>query len=110
MVPVGQRTGGGVRREILAKPLFLGRAGMTAAHLGAVGVEDHDVPGAQGVAVVALRGLPGGGSEIAKVAASPTGEVVMVARGRLGAALVAAPAGGITAAELAGRAGVVDIV
>src|SRR5215212_7384619 len=102
MVPVGQRTGGGVRREILAKPLFLGRAGMTAAHLGAVGVEDHDVPGAQGVAVVALRGLPGGGSEIAKVAARATGEVVVVASGRLGAALVAAPSRVVAVGELLG--------
>src|SRR5215212_1369490 len=110
VVPVGQRAGGGMGGEIVLEPGLLRRAHTTATGLGAVGVEDHDVPGAQGVAVVALRGLPGGGSEIAKVAARATGEVVMVARGRLGAALVAAPAGGITAAELAGRAGVVDIV
>ena len=68
------------------------------------------MPAAQLIAVVALRGLPGGRSEVAEVAAGPTGQVVVVARGRAGAALVAAPGRVIAVGELAGRAGVVDIV
>src|SRR5215208_6706688 len=108
MVPVGQGAGGGVRREILAQPLFLGRAGMTAAHLRTVGVEDHDMPGAQVVAVVTLRAISRRDVEVVKVAAGPAGQVIVVTNGRLGAALVSTPSRVVAVGELLGRAGVVD--
>src|SRR5215212_8539721 len=109
VVPVGQGAGGGMGGQIVLQPGLLWRASTTASRLGAVGVERHDVPAPQVIAVVALRGIAGG-SEVTEVAAGPTGEVVMVARGRLGAALVAASRGAIAGGELAGRAGVVDVV
>src|SRR5215213_976342 len=79
MVPVGQ---GAFRRmgfEVLAQPLFLRRSGMTAARLRAVGVEDHDVPGAQVVAVVPLLGVPPRRIEVAEVASCPAGQILVIA-------------------------------
>src|SRR5829696_7684871 len=94
MVPVGQGAGGGMRGQIGAQPLLLGGALVTAAHLRAVGVEDHDVPTPQLVAVVALLGIPRRRPEVAEVVGRLRSQVLVVANSGAGAVLVPAPTGG----------------
>src|SRR5215210_3116966 len=79
MVPVGQGAGRGMGFEVLAQPRLLRRAGTTPPDLGAVGVEDHDVPGSQLIAVVALLGIPRRRTKVAEVAAGSACQILVVA-------------------------------
>src|SRR5439155_7356022 len=88
-VPVGEGARRRVRREVGAEPLLLGRA---CAHVD-LGIQRHDVPAAEIVAVVALAGVAGGDAEVTEIARRPGLLVVMVARHRVSALAVAAPAG-----------------
>jgi hypothetical protein len=57
VMPVGQGAARGMGGQVLAKLRLLRRTGATAPRLVAVGVEDHDVPAPQFIAVEALRGI-----------------------------------------------------
>jgi hypothetical protein len=79
VVPVGDRAECVARRQVGREPLAL-RIGLVAtADLIAQAVEDHDVPVAQLVAVVALARLTSSGAEVGEVGARARGVVVMVA-------------------------------
>ena len=88
-MPVGEGALRRVRREVGAEPLLLGRA---CAHVD-LGVQRHDVPAAEIVAVVALAGVAGGDAEVTEIARRPGLLIVVVARHRVRALAVAAPAG-----------------
>src|SRR5207302_4886901 len=88
-VPVGEGALRRVRREVGAEPLLLGRA---CAHVD-LGVQRYDVPAAEIVAVVALAGVAGGDAEVTEIARRPGLLIVVVARHRVRALAVAAPAG-----------------
>jgi hypothetical protein len=60
MVPIGQRAGRAVGREVRLEPALLLRV-FFAAYFVAVAVEDDYVPGVYVVAVVALPGSPAAG-------------------------------------------------
>src|SRR5918992_5034416 len=68
-MPVRQRAGARVGREVRLEPPNLSRAGAARDHVAAVArVEDDHMPVAQVVAVVALAGVTRGGAEVAEVA------------------------------------------
>src|SRR5205823_12539317 len=76
-----------MRREISPEPLLLRRPG---AHVE-VAVQRDDVPGAEVEAVIALARLARRRTEVAEIARSSGGVVVVVAGNRPGAGLVPAP-------------------
>jgi hypothetical protein len=86
------------------------------SHLPAVAVEDHYVPAAAVVGVVALAAPPGPRPEVVEVGPGGRGHVVvlvvvlMVAQRRLGAVLVPAPGRVVAVAEVRGAASRVDVV
>src|SRR4051812_28488320 len=103
--------------EVLAQPLLLRGANATAPDLGAGGIEHHDVPAPEVIAVVA----PAGGAavrlqgrcrrtEVAEVAGGASRFIIVVAGDGARPSLEAAPAGVVTLGELLGRAGFVDEV
>src|SRR5215204_6444341 len=117
MVPIGQRTGSGMGGQVGAQPLPLGRTCPTPAGLAAVAVEHHDVPAPQVIAIVAPAGAAAVGvqrrgrrPEVAKVAGGSRGQVIVVAHGGTGAALVPAPARIVALGNLLGRTGLVGKV
>ena len=90
MMEVRQRASVRMRGEVVREPDLL-RAPGFAGHVAAIGVERDQVPWADVVAVVALRRITGGGTEIPEVAArahpavGPARRVVFViADGRVG--------------------------
>ena len=90
VVPVGQRAGRRMRRQIGAQPALLRRA---RAHVD-VGIDHHDVPRAQGVAVVADARIARRRAPVRVVARRARGRpvVVLVVPGRRARArLVPAP-------------------
>src|SRR5215213_5192139 len=110
MVPVGEGARGRVSSEIGAQPYLLGRAGAAATDLRAVGVDHHDMPGSQVVTVVALDGIAGRATEIAKVAGGASGPILMIPNRGAGAVLVATPARRVAGGELLRGPSLVDVV
>ncbi len=110
VVPHGDRAGGGMRREVLPQPLLLGRSRVAAADLRAVAVDHDQVPLAEVVAVVALRGIAGRRAEVVEVAAGVRRAVLVVADDRARARLEAAPGRAVAVGELPGRAVFVGVV
>src|SRR5207249_5063639 len=90
------------------QPLLLRRAG-GHGDAGAAAVQHDDVPGAEVVAVVALRRIAGGGAEVAEVPRGAGCLVIALPRGRLRAGLVPAP-GRVVALVLRRRAAVISVV
>src|SRR5438105_5399988 len=88
---IGERATLRARGEIGAQPLLLRRA----RGLREVAAKGDDVPVAQVVAVVALRRIAGGRTEVAEIAGGPGRAVLAVGGGRPGARLVPAPGGGV---------------
>ena len=82
VMPVGERAGPGVGGEVVGQPAELRRARAAAADVGAVGVEDDDVPGAEVVAVPALGAVARRRSEVVEVAGGAGGLILVVARRR----------------------------
>src|SRR5437879_10611070 len=98
---IGERATLRARGEIGAQPLLLRRA----RGLRDVAVKGDDVPVAQVVAVVALRRIARGRTEVAEIAGGPGRAVLVVAGDRPGARLVPAPGGGVAVgAPVAGPA------
>ncbi len=90
--------------------MLLRRARLAAAGSIAIAVDDHNVPGAQIVAVVALPGLAGRRAEISKITGGVLYAVLVVAKCGARARLVAAPGLLVTVGEVAvGPAGVNNI-
>ena len=96
MVVVGERALVRVGGEIGLQPCVLRRP----AGGGDVAVQHHHVPRAQLVAVVALAGFARGRAEVGEVPGGARGVVVVIARRRPGARLVAAPGRRVAAGEL----------
>ncbi len=107
MVPISEDIGLCVRSEVGPEPRHLGRAGAATADRRAVRIQDYDVPGADVVAVPALRRVPGARPEVPEIPSCPRRVVVVVACGRPGAVAVAAPGRPVTVTEL--HAGAVRI-
>src|SRR6185295_2563177 len=82
MMPVGEGASAGMSGEVRRQPLELRRAGSAAANIGAVRVEDDDVPGAELVAVIAPGPLAGGGTEIIEVTGGARRSILVIARRR----------------------------
>src|SRR6266511_2022884 len=84
LVPVRELAPAGRRGQVRAQPPLLCRSGLTPADLVALRVDDHDVPGTQGVGVVPPCGGAGRGAEVGEGSAGMRGEVLVVARRRRG--------------------------
>jgi hypothetical protein len=110
LVPVGQRASGGMRLQILLQPFFLRRAGAAAAGGPALGVEHHDVPRAQVVAVRAGLGIARGGAEIIEVGRSVAGIEIMIAGRWVRARFVTAPCRPVAILEFLRAAVGIDVV
>ncbi len=108
VVHVGADAIPGVLVQILLEPLVLLGAGAAAADLVAVAVQDHDVPGAQVVAVPPLQAGPGPAPEVVEVAGGVRHAVLVVAHGRPAAGVVAPPGRVVAAVEL--RSGAVVLL
>ena len=97
VVPVGQRAGSGIGREVGAEPQLLGRPGAAAADGRAVAVDRDQVPGADVEAVVPLGAiarrpaLNADAVEVVEVPPRARGLILVVAGGGAGDALVQAP-------------------
>ena len=83
---------------------------VAAADLRALGVQHHDVPGSEVVAVVAVRRRAGRGSEVGVVAGGIGRVVVVVPGGGPRARAVPSPGRAVAGVELGQRARVVDVV
>ena len=106
MVPVRDGAPRRMGGEVGAQPLLLGRPGSHGDRRAAA-VQYHHVPGAEVVAVITLRRIAGRGAEVAEVPRRAGGLVVAVARRRLRARLVPAPARHVARAVLGDGAVVV---
>src|SRR6266700_567348 len=95
-MPVGERAALGARGQIGLEPQLLGRAGGR----GDAGVQDHDVPGAEIVAVVALAALAGSAAEVVEVGGGARDPVFQVVVGGMRARFVAAPRGVVAVGEI----------
>src|SRR6266516_1105540 len=100
MVPVGKNARRGRSGEVGAQPLLLWGADPTATHLRAVRVQRDEVPRADVVAVVTLRGIARNGSKVLVVARGARGAVVVVPRHRPGQGFDPTPRGVVGADEL----------
>src|SRR5262249_1183595 len=67
LVKIGQLAGGGMRRQVSAKPFFLLRAGVAAANFLTFAVENGDMPSAELVAVVARGRIACSRAEVGKI-------------------------------------------
>ena len=103
---IGERATLRARGEIGAQPLFLRRA----RGLRDVAVEGDDVPVAQVVAVVALRGIARRRAEIAEVPRRAGRAVLVVAGDRPGARLVPAPRGVVAVGVIGARPAGIGVV
>src|SRR3989442_9225430 len=93
-MPVGQRTGGWMLRQIFPQPLLLLRPGSATAEARgtAVCVEYNDVPRAEVIAVITLAFRPRSGSPVLKVrGGSLRGSVLVIAQRRARPPLEAPP-------------------
>src|SRR3954454_9711343 len=109
VVPVGQRACRRMSVEVLAQPLLLRGANATAPDLGAGGIEHHDVPAPEVIAVVAPAGGAAIGiqrrgrcAEVAEVASGASSFIIVVAGDGARPSLEAAPAGVVTLGDLLG--------
>jgi len=91
LVPIGECTSDRMRGKISAKPLFLWRAGFTAADVFAFAVQNDDVPGAEIVAVVAGLWVARGSAKIIEIRRGCGRVKLMIAGRRARARLGAAP-------------------
>ncbi len=97
-----QNAGLGVRRQVRDEPVVL-RASRLGAHLGAIGVEDHDMPRPDVVRVVHPGRVGYRGAEVAVVTLRGRGAIVLViADDRLGDRLERAPGRVVAVGEVAG--------
>ena len=74
--------------EVLTQPASLWRVALAASDLGAVGVEDDDVPGTEVVAVVPRSAIAGGLPEIIEIRLGVPGRVLVIPRCRACALLL----------------------
>ena len=109
-VPVRELARAGMGGEIGAQPRLLRRPGPAAADLNAVRVQHVDVPAAEVVAVVALRGVAGERAEEAVVAGGVRRHVVVVPGRRLRGGLVDAPVRRVAVRVLVHGAALVRVV
>ena len=109
VVPVGDSTACRMGGEVGAQPLLLGRA-CGRGDARAAAVEHDDVPSAEVVAVVTLRGIARGGAEVAEIARGIGRLVVPVAGRRARARLLPPPVGVVTLLVLGERALVEGVV
>src|SRR3954463_2326314 len=100
--------------EVLAQPLLLRGANATAPDLGAGGIEHHDVPAPEVIAVVAPAGGAAVGiqrrrrrTEVAEVASGASRLIIVVAGNGARPSLELTPAGLVTLGELLRRTGFV---
>src|SRR5207244_9774127 len=94
------------RGEVGLEPLLLGRAGAVRD----VRVQGDDVPIAQVVAVIALRGVAGRRAEVAEIAGGAGRVVIVVARCRPGARFVPTPGRAVAVRVVGARAIGVGVV
>ena len=99
LVPVGHRAAFAAGREVGPQPLHLSGCRRYAEFA----VQGDDVPAAEIVAVITLRGVTRRGAEVAVVASRVGSQILVVARHRLGAGLVSSPGRGVAIGEVAGR-------
>src|SRR5579862_2260668 len=99
-MPVGDGAMRRMRSQIIAKPAFLRRSGVTAANLFAVAVKNDDVPCAKLVTVIAGPRITGSRAEVGKIGRRVLGVVLMIARRWTGAASEQTPGRAVTLCEV----------
>src|SRR5439155_176849 len=97
-VPVGEGAAPGAGRDVLPLPLLLSGLKRYVERY----VDGYEEPIDEVVAVVTLRGITGGGAEVAEVSGGPRRRVLVVPGHRVGARLVPSP-GGVVAVGVVGR-------
>jgi len=80
-----------VRGKVSAEPLSLTRTGFAAADFLALAVQDNDMPGAKLIAVIAVLGVSGGGTETVEIRSRAGGMKFVIAGSGAGARFYAAP-------------------
>ena len=105
-MPIGDGAALRARGEVGLEPLLLGRAGAVRD----VRVQGDDVPIAQVVAVIALRGVAGRRAEVAEIAGGAGRVVIVVARCRPGARFVPTPGRAVAVRVVGARAIGVGVV
>src|SRR5580704_7220520 len=78
-------------REVLAQPFLLTRSRLATSYFLALAVENHNVPGSEFVAVVAIFRIARSRAKVLKVEGCPSGVKFVIADGRPSARLYAAP-------------------
>ena len=101
---------GWVRLQIRAQPFFLRRAGLAPTYLGALTIEDDNVPRAEVITVIALLWITGIRAKIIKIGSSAAGVKLVVTGCRTSASFLSPPGRVVALGELLGGAGVIGVV